>query len=382
MFSFSFLSQLAFVATLGAVTLSDPFTAASPFIKLGVLSLGLMLGVVITERNTDRKRSGIREAESGDVRPKRALIVGAGSVGRSLADSLEADGTFCVVGFVDDDASAETRGRPILGTRDDTAVVVRRHDVDEVFVAFAPTWQQKVAEELAASSSDVRLNIVPSPFESMLGAKRMEHVGEIAFVRLDVRPSRLTRAAKRLFDIASASAGLILFLPLMGLLALLIKRESRGPAIFAQERVGRYGREFVLYKFRTMVPDAEASTGPVLADGMGDSRLTGIGRRLKVFRLDELPQLWNVIKGDMSLVGPRPERPCFVHEFERLNPTYARRHDVRPGITGLAQVCGGYHTDWRDKLRFDLHYVARQSVILDLKILVKTLLLVLRGSHK
>ncbi len=130
-----------------------------------------------------------------------------------------------------------------------------------------------------------------------------------------------------------------------------------------------------------MVSDAESRTGPVLSSGREDSRLTSIGRWLRLFRFDELPQLWNVLRGEMSLVGPRPERPCFVEEFERTIPAYAKRHQVRPGITGLAQVLGGYHTDARDKLRFDLIYVSHQSLWMDLTILFRTVWVVV-APHK
>ena len=125
-----------------------------------------------------------------------------------------------------------------------------------------------------------------------------------------------------------------------------------------------------------MVADAEASSGPVLANGTKDLRLTPLGKWLRLFRFDELPQLWNVLRGEMSLVGPRPERPVFVDKFLESVPAYAQRHLVRPGITGLAQVCGGYHTDARDKLRFDLIYVSHRSVWLDLSILLRTVLVV------
>jgi lipopolysaccharide/colanic/teichoic acid biosynthesis glycosyltransferase len=200
-------------------------------------------------------------------------------------------------------------------------------------------------------------------------------------ISLDTKLTWRTQIPKRVFDVCVSLAGLAIAAPAMALIAILIKRDS-GPAVFVQERIGRGGRTFNLYKFRTMIPDAEAKTGPVLAEGMADARLTRIGRRLKSIRLDELPQLWNVLRGDMSLVGPRPERPCFVTRFETLNPTYARRHDVRPGITGLAQIYGGYHTDWRDKLRFDLNYISRQSLLLDLRILLKTFSVVLLARHK
>jgi exopolysaccharide biosynthesis polyprenyl glycosylphosphotransferase len=177
---------------------------------------------------------------------------------------------------------------------------------------------------------------------------------------------------KRAFDFAASLLGLILLAPVLALVAIMVKMSSPGPVIFTQERIGRYGKPFQILKIRTMVEDAEAATGPVLAQGEVDPRLTKIGRFLRSCRLDEIPQLWNVLKGEMSLVGPRPERPHFVRKFVDRTPAYAKRHEVRPGITGLAQVSGGYHTDARDKLRFDLIYVSHQSLWLDLEILART----------
>jgi lipopolysaccharide/colanic/teichoic acid biosynthesis glycosyltransferase len=152
--------------------------------------------------------------------------------------------------------------------------------------------------------------------------------------------------------------------------------------MFKQERIGLYGTPFWIYKFRTMHEDAEAVTGPVLSEGICDARLTKVGRWLRLLRVDEIPQLWNVLRDEMSLVGPRPERTCFVREFEQSIPTYSRRHQVRPGITGLAQVCGGYHTGAGDKLRFDLIYIAHQSVWYDLAILLRTVLVVIFPRSK
>jgi lipopolysaccharide/colanic/teichoic acid biosynthesis glycosyltransferase len=166
---------------------------------------------------------------------------------------------------------------------------------------------------------------------------------------------------------------LIVLAPVMALVALATRWSSEGPALFRQERVGQGGRAFSLYKFRTMVANAEALTGPTLSSGHDDPRLTPLGKFLRRSRLDELPQLWNVLIGDMSLIGPRPERPCFVEQFGQAQPLYVERHRVRPGITGLAQVRAGYHTDARDKLRYDLLYVSHPSPWLDLEILLRTI---------
>jgi exopolysaccharide biosynthesis polyprenyl glycosylphosphotransferase len=169
---------------------------------------------------------------------------------------------------------------------------------------------------------------------------------------------------------------LVLTLPLMIIIAVAIKLSSPGPVLFKQERVGEGESVFWLYKFRTMVPDAEAETGPVLATE-DDSRVTPLGHFLRRYRLDELPQLYNIIRGEMSFVGPRPERPYFVQQFKKSIPGYSERFQVKPGVTGLAQVSGGYATTARNKLKYDLIYIYNQSFSLDLKILFQTIRVVL-----
>lgn len=308
---------------------------------------------------------------------RRVLIIGAGTVGCNLARSLKDDGRYFVVGFVDDDIHEVLEGDfPVLGRRDQTLNIVAEYAIDEVILSYAPTWQQRIAEELLFRHPKVCVRIVPTAFEALMRMKDVESFGDIALVRLVTKTDGLNDVLKRSFDITSALFGLILLSPLMLLVAVLIRFTSRGPIIFAQERTGRFGKSFTLYKFRTMHIDAEAASGPVLAQGSADRRLTGIGKWLRLFRVDEIPQLWNVLWGEMSLVGPRPERPFFVRQFELQTPAYAQRHQVRPGITGLAQVCGGYHTDARDKLRFDLIYISHYSVWLDLSILLRTVLVV------
>jgi len=177
---------------------------------------------------------------------------------------------------------------------------------------------------------------------------------------------------KRFLDITLAVSLMILFAPLILLAALAIKIESPGPAFYLQERVGKDGRIFRLIKLRTMIPEAEKFTGPVLSHGK-DPRITRVGRFLRLTRIDELPQLWNVLKGDMSFVGPRPERPFFVSQFQAKIPGYNLRHSLPVGITGLAQVEGKYSTPPEDKLRFDLIYGQRASFLEDLRLLLRTL---------
>ncbi len=188
------------------------------------------------------------------------------------------------------------------------------------------------------------------------------------------------RPIKRAIDIVGSIVALILLSPLMLLIALVIKIESPGPVIYGQERVGRKGRIFTIYKFRSMVTDAEKD-GPKWSQGVKDQRITRIGHFLRKTHLDELPQFWNVLKGEMSIVGPRPERPFFTEEFQKVIPGYEERHKVKPGITGLAQTRYRYDAsiaDVKRKLRFDKLYIQRMGLRLDLRILVRTILVMLR----
>ena len=180
------------------------------------------------------------------------------------------------------------------------------------------------------------------------------------------------RALKRTLDIVVATIGIVILWPVMLITAVIVKLDSPGPAIYSQVRVGRFGKEFKVHKFRSMRQDAEAKTGPVLA-GENDPRITKFGHFMRATRLDELPQLFNVLKGEMSIVGPRPERPFFVEQFIKEKPEYAYRHNVKPGITGLAQIAGKYNTTAYDKLVYDLIYIQNVSVIYDLTLMLQTL---------
>ena len=180
------------------------------------------------------------------------------------------------------------------------------------------------------------------------------------------------RILKRTLDIVVSVIALILLSPIMLITAVIVKLDSPGPIIYSQVRVGRFGKEFKVHKFRSMRQDAEAKTGPVLAD-KNDTRITKFGHFMRATRLDELPQLINVLKGEMSIVGPRPERPFFVEQFVKEKPEYAYRHNVKPGITGLAQIAGKYNTTAYDKLVYDLIYIQNVSVMYDLTLMLQTL---------
>jgi exopolysaccharide biosynthesis polyprenyl glycosylphosphotransferase len=189
------------------------------------------------------------------------------------------------------------------------------------------------------------------------------------------------RIVKRSFDLVCCASALLVLSPLLGLLALLVKLSSPGPVFYRQARVGRDGREFQMLKFRSMRTDAEQKSGPVWTVE-NDPRITPLGRFLRRFSLDELPQIWNVLVGDMSLVGPRPERKVFVDKFRHQMPRYFERHRVRSGLTGWAQVHGlRGNTSIEERTLYDLHYVENWSLALDVKIILMTLRHVLRGEN-
>jgi exopolysaccharide biosynthesis polyprenyl glycosylphosphotransferase len=200
---------------------------------------------------------------------------------------------------------------------------------------------------------------------------------------LSARPSELNSRQlffKRLLDIIAAIILLTLFSPIIILLFIAIPLLSKGPALYKQERLGKNKQQFQILKFRSMIHNAEKTSGPVLATDK-DQRITGIGRFIRATRLDELPQLFNVLIGHMSLVGPRPERLFFVRQFEETIPHYRYRMSIKPGVTGLAQVMGKYSTSVEDKLRFDMMYLHSYSFMLDLKILFRTIKVVLQREQ-
>jgi exopolysaccharide biosynthesis polyprenyl glycosylphosphotransferase len=264
---------------------------------------------------------------------------------------------------------------PVLGTADALAEVVERHRIDVVLVTLP---FHKVHELLpvldALGELQVNVCLVPDLEEILASRLRVRSIGGLAFMELrQVALTGMDRIVKRGFDLVVASGLLILGAPLLALVALGVRLCSRGPVLYRQQRVGRDGRIFSILKFRTMQQDAERLTGPVFAQA-ADPRRTGFGRWLRAWSLDELPQLYNVLRGDMSLVGPRPERPVFVQEFRHSIPRYFERHKVRSGITGWAQVNGlRGDTPLEDRTRYDIHYVENWSLVFDVKILVMTL---------
>ena len=214
--------------------------------------------------------------------------------------------------------------------------------------------------------------LIPNTFEIFCSGAELDKIDDIPVFRpSNLHPTLEVRTLKRCLDLAVAVSGFVCVLPFMLFTSLAIKVTDGGPILYRQVRTGRNGKEFHVYKFRTMRIDAEKYSGPMLAQE-NDPRITKLGRFLRAVRLDELPQIWNVLVGDMSIVGPRPERPFFVEQYIREMPEYAYRHNVKPGITGLAQVYGKYNTTPFDKLVYDLMYIQRCNILTDLTIIIQT----------
>jgi exopolysaccharide biosynthesis polyprenyl glycosylphosphotransferase len=272
---------------------------------------------------------------------------------------------------------------PVLPIPQTTQALVDELEVTHAIVCHPQPLPREAARCVAeCEAAGVEVHSMETAYETLTRRAPLFHVGDEWIASLDASAQTLyATRVKRVLDIILAALGLLLTGPLILLLAALVKLTSKGPAFYSQERVGRQGKHFTFTKLRTMVQDAEAKTGPVWA-AEDDPRVTALGRFLRKTRLDELPQLWSVLRGDMSLVGPRPEREHFVMQFLGEIPLYGKRVLVLPGITGWAQVHHSYDAcveDVIEKLRYDLFYVNHVSFKLDLLILLKTIDVVIRG---
>ena len=315
----------------------------------------------------------------------RAVIVGTGRTGRLVAKTISGNKWTGLeaVGFVDKPSEIEPTVLPRLGTVEKLPQVVEEHDIDHVFVALPLARYAELPGVYAALSNVfVEVQLVPD-VSNLAGMKlRMLDVDNVSFLELRRNPHRgWPSIVKRATDLIIGSAALVFLSPLFLLLAVGVKLSSPGPVFFRQARAGLGGRSFSMLKFRTMRLDAEKETGPVWTKP-NDGRCTRLGRIMRRWSLDELPQLLNVLAGEMSLVGPRPERNVFIEKFRRQLPGYCQRHQVKAGMTGWAQVNGWRgNTSLRHRLRCDLYYIANWSLWLDLHILLLTLWRGIRSPH-
>lgn len=317
-------------------------------------------------------RAGLRQKGWGR---DRVLIVGVSDVGQMIFHKIESNPGmgYEVVGFVEANGQKGTLpGLPILGQAGDLAPLIDEHQVDEVIIALPEATHQEILTLISeCERGKVTIKVFPDVFQYMAGQVSIGDLGGLPLLTVrDIALRGWRLVVKRLMDVVGAACLLVLLSPLLMLTALLIKLDSRGPAFYAQERMGLDGRPFMILKFRSMRTDAEA-------DGPGwtvenDPRTTRLGRLMRRINVDEFPQLINVLIGEMSLVGPRPERPVWVNQYRRSIPRYMDRHWEKGGMTGWAQVNGlRGDTSIPDRIKYDLWYIENWSLLLDVKILIR-----------
>jgi exopolysaccharide biosynthesis polyprenyl glycosylphosphotransferase len=317
---------------------------------------------------------------------QRVLIVGTGSAAVELAQKVSERDRWgwTVTGLIDADSDlahvlpASAGGFPVLGGARDVARIAGEHHANRVIVVSPIALRELVESLVLADEASVRVDVVPELYEIFIGTVDAI-VGDVPLMEIThASVPRYYAAAKRVIDVLVALVGLVVTSPVLLVAVIAIVIDDGFPVFFSQERVGRHMRPFRMHKLRTMVKDAEEACGPVLAEE-SDARITAVGGHLRKFRIDEVPQFVNIITGEMSFVGPRPERAYFVEQYLAETPGYRERFSVKPGVTGLAQVSGGYATTPERKLKYDLIYMYHQTLAMDAQIVAETLRVVLTG---
>jgi Undecaprenyl-phosphate glucose phosphotransferase len=345
-----------------------------------VWAIFLVLNVSLTYATRELVREALERRWRQGIGLKRVLVGGAGELGRVVVDKLleHRELGYKVVGFVDDRAGGDHlghRGLPLLGTLAEAGDILQRERIDQLYVALPLDEHMKMVSLVeSANRAIVEVKVVPDLVQVLALKARLEELDGIPIININDVPLRgFNSVLKRAIDVGLSAALLLGLAPVILAVAVMIRRSSPGAAFFRQERMGLDGRSFWVWKFRSMYDGAERETGPIWARP-DDPRCTPIGRFLRRSNLDEIPQLWNVLRGDMSLVGPRPERPFFVEQFKQRMPQYMLRHKVKAGLTGWAQVNGWRgNTSIEKRIEYDLYYIENWSVMLDLKIMWLTL---------
>ena len=358
------------------------FTFSRAFIGLFALA-----DLILVATSRMAIRLALRKIRLSGHNLQRILVVGAGALGREITTKIVAHRElgFEVVGFLDDDPGklgTLVAGVPVIGTLHQAEEVLDTEQIDQVFLALPLDAHKKMLQMLDIMAREcVEIRLVPDILQYATLKAVMEDVDGTPVINLSQVPLQgWSSMIKRMIDIGIAIPVMIALIPVMPIIALLIWLEDQGPIFYRQERMGLDGKPFMILKFRTMRVDAEATSGPVWAI-KDDPRRTRIGRFLREWSLDELPQIWNVMMGDMSVVGPRPERPTFVREFKHKIPRYMLRHRVKSGITGWAQVHGWRgNTSIKKRIQYDLYYIQNWSLGLDFKILWMTVRHALRHN--
>jgi exopolysaccharide biosynthesis polyprenyl glycosylphosphotransferase len=319
----------------------------------------------------------------------KVIIIGANKSGEELLANLKRYPAlgYEVKGFIDDDGRKKgTRcgGLSVLGTYSDIPAIIRREKISGIIISYVSGSANEILK-IYSYCSDIRISIymIPSLMDVISGHFKTHQIfGIPLMVLLQDHMPAWEAQIKRLIDIAFSFVILVVGLPAWFALSLIIRATSTGPAIFNQERVGQNGRKFIMHKFRSMYQDAEKQSGPQWA-AKKDPRITPVGRFIRKTRLDEIPQFVNVLRGEMSLVGPRPEREFFIEQLKTEIPWYMRRLKMKPGVTGWAQIKHKYDAsieDVKQKVMYDLYYFENMSLMLDFKIMLRTILVVITGK--
>lgn len=324
---------------------------------------------------------------------RRILLIGAGRAGQTLAELYESLGTrsFTIIGFVDDDKHKHRKkyhGLTVLGSSDTLLNLIDAYHISDIVVAINGEIRGETFQTiLDAQERGVEVTRMPILYEEMTGRVPVHHLESDWIIRSfvdEVRVSGFYELAKRLLDILGGLVGVLIMLAFLPFIALAILLDSGRPIIYSQTRSGRGASEFTIYKFRTMKQDAEQDGEARLAE-KNDPRVTRVGNFLRKTRLDELPQFWNVLRGEMSLVGPRAERPELIAEFQKQVPFYRARLLVKPGLSGWAQINYGYYasvTEMSVKLEYDLYYIKHRTLSMDFQIILRTIGTVLRRTGR
>jgi exopolysaccharide biosynthesis polyprenyl glycosylphosphotransferase len=349
------------IATLYVQAYISPNDTGAFQVSQAVWGLFLILNVTLAFGLRELVREVFERRWRAGLGLKRILIAGSGELGRLVADKIieHRELGYQIVGFVDDRAEGDHlgyRGLPLLGTIEEAAQIALRESIDHLYVALPPDQHLQMIDLIESTSREcIDVKVVPDLLQVIALRARLEDLDGVPVINVnDVPRQGFNSVVKRGIDMAiSALALAVLALPL-ALVAALVRLTSRGPVFYHQERMGLDGKSFTIVKFRSMSDDAERLTGPVWALH-NDPRVTAIGRFLRRSNIDELPQLWNVLRGDMSIVGPRPERPHFVAQFKHRIPQYMLRHKVKAGLTGWAQVNGWRgNTALEKRIEYDL----------------------------
>ncbi len=319
---------------------------------------------------------------------QRCMVVGVGELARDIGAAIEeGSNNYILAGYIQPEgAEVKVDAEKIIGTVDSLPESAVQERVGKIIVALSERRGVLPFKELLnCRFTGIEVVDAVTFYEKTTGKLKIKDINPDWFIySTGFGFGDVIRFCKRSLDVFFSLVGIVLTASILPLIALAIKLESPGDVIFSQVRVGENGRDFKIYKFRSMRHDAEAASGAVWA-GENDPRITRVGNFLRKTRLDEIPQLFNVFMGDMAFVGPRPERPEFVVDLEKEIPYYSKRHALKPGVTGWAQVCYPYGASVEDsmmKLKYDLYYVKNFSIFLDLKIIIKTVKVVLFGQGR